>query len=194
MMVTRNERDFLKDWGAFLQVDDPTEHFKPVQSDETWTRFHALPKSKRYATSSDETQTILKRANTLGDEILGIDTEVWCIIRQYRQMRDHPPSDLTGWPGPSLKLQFSLMNSPYFDTDISVDIYAGLVFWGPGRFDDQLLQIADDGLDACWLDPLRGRLFAPYDGGFDVFLESPEVRDQFEVRYQDWMPGRADKL
>lgn len=38
---------------------------------ERWVRFHALPDTKRYATSERECDVIRKRAQVLGDAVLG---------------------------------------------------------------------------------------------------------------------------
>src|SRR5262245_13142107 len=44
-----------------------------------WVRFHALPGSKRYAENEDERQTIIFRANVLGDRLLRAGTPCWLV-------------------------------------------------------------------------------------------------------------------
>jgi hypothetical protein len=188
------ERNFFEDWNTFREADDLLRFNLSLQRNDSWTRFHALPNAKRYATTDDERQVILKRANTIGGELFGIGSEVWSVSLQFRDFQARPARLLHGWPSGALNLQHSVVGDPYVAEDVTVDVYAGLDRWESGRFDAQLLDIADDALIAFWFEPCEGIIFKPYDGGFDLYLETVEHCSRLENRYVDWMSTREDKL
>ncbi|CUH68349.1 hypothetical protein TL5118_02603 [Thalassovita autumnalis] len=194
MIEKSRERNFWEDWDTFREADDPLRFNSSLKNNGSWTRFHALPNAKRFATTNDEQKVVLKRANTIGGELFGVGSEVWCVSLQFRDFRARPAGLLHGWPSGSLKLQHSVVGDPYVDEDVTVDVYAGLDRWEPGRFDAQLLEIADAALNAFWFEPSEGIVFKPYDGGFDLYMKTAELFSRLENRYVDWMSTRDDKL
>jgi hypothetical protein len=125
-----------------------------------WVRFHALPDSKRYAENEEERRTILSRANALGDRLLGSGTPCWIV-----EARTDEDSDAG-----ELALTFTEDDDP---DSVVWHLYVRAEDWRSGAYDDKLLGIADDEPDrAIWVRRDNGAVFAPYDGGFDLFPSS----------------------
>lgn len=64
--------EFLREWRRITGADTPGAdeifpmgHVMRYRCQSNWTRFHALPRSKRYADTPDEMEIILSRANAL---------------------------------------------------------------------------------------------------------------------------------
>jgi hypothetical protein len=59
--------------------------------------------------------------------------------------------------------------------------------WRSGAFDALLRRVADDETRAVFVALDSGRVFAPYDGGADLFLRDAVERDAFRARYGAWL-------
>ena len=143
-----------------------------------WTRFHSLPESKRYAEDESEWRVVLQRANTLASETLGGASTVWLVI------------PITGNSAVAHVSELGLSDRATFqieDEEGSQEFAAGRVSWNAGKFDPLIRDIADDRLRALWFDPKSGTVFAPYDGGTDLFLPTVEQVEQLRANYPDWL-------
>lgn len=59
---------------------------------------------------------------------------------------------------------------------------------GSGAFASLLRRIANDEVSyVMWMDEQTGSLFAPYDGGIDVFLPTTAARDALKERHSAWL-------
>jgi hypothetical protein len=176
---------FLDDWRRFY--DSPPLSFALLK-DDRWVRFHALPDSKRYPDSEDEVATILLRANTLAAEVLrgGV-----CWLAQLGSIE-------LGWDAAAIRWrdEFALRESGQAIHDEAAwPIFAAPTQFTPGRFDGLLRDIAADrAFRTLWFDPTNGRVFAPYDGGFDVFLETTEATAMLRAKHSAWLSSRADGM
>jgi len=70
-------------------------------------------------------------------------------------------------------------------------IYAAPVRWGDLRFVPLLREIAMDAAQSSWLwmSNRTGAIFAPYDGGADLFLPTAAEVVQARARWADWLPA-----
>ncbi|MBY3468570.1 hypothetical protein HFN80_32080 [Rhizobium laguerreae] len=67
--------------------------------------------------------------------------------------------------------------------------------WRQGNLDFILLAIANDKMGpTMWMDRKTGRIFAPYDGGFDLLVSSPREVEQLRVRFGDWLSDHPEGL
>lgn len=67
-------------------------------------------------------------------------------------------------------------------------VHAAQARWAPGRFDDLLLSIADEKAGPTLWMGTDGAIFAPYDGGVDLFLPDAEAVQRLAARHPDWLP------
>lgn len=164
-----------------------------------WVRFHSLPKSKRYADSDDERRTLLQRQNTLAAEVLKSDP---CWLIQTHWVTPPGVIDFADSNDPfaatrAFDLQFAFELVEVVDDDQSYRwrVHAGLIQWSNGRFDDLLMSIADE--RACptlWMSETDGSIFAPYDGGVDLFLARPDKATVLKATYRQWLSAHPEGL
>lgn len=155
-----------------------------------WSRFHALPESKRYADTPAETSSLLERANTLAEECLKDSSEVWLIRESGTHYRNVPdPSDKLDW---RYLLHWEVQDEP--DSVLEYDFEFTRIEWKARRLDWLFKAIADDITRALFFSLSTRAVFAPYDGGFDLILPTPENVAELERAYGAWMSARPDKL
>lgn len=155
-----------------------------------WLRFHSLPASKRYADTDEERSILLARQNGLAEEVLG-DQPCWLVqahcvlLGGERDVADrHDPFRATReW---KLELAFEFLVDDGEDVR-SWRAYASQVHWSPGRFDDLLLSVAEETAGPTLWMGVDGAIFAPYDGGIDLFLPDDVQVQQLAARHPDWL-------
>lgn len=86
---------------------------------------------------------------------------------------------------------YGLMPQFQFHDDEDDDwwlVYARLVTWRSGGFDPLLIDIANWKVShLLWMSAGSGAVFAPYDGGVDLFLATLAERTALKERYADWL-------
>lgn len=77
----------------------------------------------------------------------------------------------------------------------SINVAASVTAWEPNRFNQLIRTVADDQSSPVLFANLRRRTaYAPYDGGADLYLESPEAVARLKMTWKDWLSGRPDGL
>jgi hypothetical protein len=156
--------------------------------DIPWVRFHALPLSKRYAETKEEYETVLTRANQLALETLGDAAECWLIQCAYPGF-----SGLLNQVGGETAVP-AFGFRPEDDAE-NWSVYGNLTTWRPTHFDELLRAIADDELHyVSWMNRKSGAIFAPYDGGFDLFPPTEAAVEKLSQSYKDWLSPHPLRL
>ncbi len=160
---------------------------------ERWLRLHSLPDSKRYAEGERERLEVLRRARATASEVLPTGTAVW--IAATGPFNESAPSELRLPQAPSML--FKRVKPPY-DHQLLEDqvvAYATQTTWPHPDFDSLINAIAKDELRLVWLSSVTAEIFAPYDGGIDLILQSRTRMETLRQRFPaDWFPGREDGL
>ena len=154
-------------------------------------RFHSLPASKRYADTDEERSLLLGRQNVLAFEVLG-DRPCWLVQAHWvlqpgeRDVADqHDPFRATReW---KLDFAFEILEDDG-EEGRPWRVHAAQARWAPGRFDDLLLSIADEKAGPTLWMGTDGAIFAPYDGGVDLFLPGAEAVQRLAAQHPDWLP------
>jgi hypothetical protein len=169
-------------------------HLVPIGSQlrddaDGWVRFHSLPGAKRYADAPSEYATILHRHNVVLDELGAQAGDLHVITLQYAFTpvpRHRRPVSVDLLPDAECWL---VLSWPHLDPVLAfAHAYVSRVRWQPGRLDELLRKVADDETaDVIIAPPDLAWLYAPYDGGADVILGSPALRDSLRDRHRDWL-------
>jgi hypothetical protein len=145
-----------------------------IHADDRWLRIHSLPGGKRYPEGANERTIILDVHNTVAGAIIGAAP---CVLLGYdhdgrsRLPDEHP---LRRWLGDSPPV----MRVPPDDEDgAETSVFAAHLEWRPGVLDGPLIEVAFDRLRLMLLNWRTGAVFAPYDGGADLFWASTADRD-----------------
>ena len=180
-MKSENKRQFWTEWARFYAGLWPAGWMLRTSGQLPWTRFHALPESKRYADTPDEYQIVLERAYELADQVLQEGAPCWLVTATYEDG------------------EIGALDSDSFFADEDGDegwlFSATEVTWERGSVDAILAEIAQDRAGpTLWFSRETGKIFAPYDGGFDIFLRSPEEVEEMKTKYGEWRSSHPEGL
>jgi hypothetical protein len=185
----QNPDNFQANWLRFHGGLPPLAHVLRNAEQTPWVRFHALPNSKRYSENAAERQEILERANTLGTDILASSPDCWLV--QCRAEGEPISAPSVSLIKPDASFRFS---DPE-DGEMQWIAVLASVRWQNGSLDDLLMAIADDQTGPTLLmNGGNGAIFAPYDGGFDLFPASLDEVKRLKGRYADWLSSHPRGL
>lgn len=151
---------------------------------ERWLRLHSLPGSKRYAETNAEHREVRERARAAARELLPTGSPV-LLVGCEPALPEVPA------------LRFERLGTwahPLLD-DEPCELWAAQTSW-PHEGSQALADaIARDERRAAWFSLRTGEVFAPYDGGIDLIVESPARAAALRrVFPHDWFSPRADGL
>ena len=186
-------------WSRFHEGHWPVGYRLRGSGAAHWVRFHSLPHSKRYADTEDERRTVLKRQNLLAAEVLGSGP---CWLVQTHWITPAGMTDVADAYDPyAATRQFDLEQAFQFADDnddensVGWRVHAGRTRWVDGAFDELLTSIAEEKAGpTLWMSETTGSVFAPYDGGIDLFLARPEEIASLKTRHFDWLSSHLDGL
>lgn len=73
--------------------------------------------------------------------------------------------------------------------------WASPIRWSPAQYDDFILAVANEEIyNTLFISPSLGGIYAPYDGGADVFQIDAVRLSAIKARYQEWASKRPDGL
>lgn len=184
--------DFSKAWQRSFGETPPLGHLLRHDFSDHWTRFHALPESKRYADTKEEQAIILLRANALTTRIIGDQAQVW-VVTGYPTGATFDEKTLPVRMGMA-EVMTSVDRRQEVGNPFELTFFACAHDWTSNSLDGLFGQIADDQEKAILFSDETQTVLAPYDGGFDIIsLQPGKIRD-LETKYQSWMSRRADRL
>lgn len=190
-------QDFKSQWVKHFQKVCPLGFLLRQAYTDRWTRFHALPKSQRSAENQFQMRTILHRAGLLGDCLFPPLQDIWLVSGVFGSFKPKSTElKLAGIKKPAL-FQTTFAESSYgdtFDEMTRFHVYALKTHWRECNFNPLLEEIASDNAFALFFEPRSGRVLAPYDGGFDIIVESRFRVLSLERRFKHWMSDLECKL
>lgn len=190
-------QELTESWRSNFGETPPLTHWMRVRHHQRWFRIHSLPQSKRYAEDKHEMAIVLERANTIASYILGDDQDVWMVSSTASDYRSEYERD-----GDAPIKLFGLTHwcdwtEPEDDPEYQIEwaSFARKVHWRTGQFDSLLRRVADDEEEfVLWFSSTKNTVFAPYDGGVDVWAKSGEQVSSLHDRFQHWMSKRDDRM
>lgn len=157
---------------------------------ERWLRIHSLPGAKRYATNDDERAEIRDRARAAASEVLPTGGSILLISCVF----DDGFGPLRLSRAPTLTFD-EVGRYEHAQLETPCVAHATQAAWPHPDFDALVDAIANDMMEAVWFSVSSGEVFAPYDGGVDLVLESPaRARALRHVFPADWFSERPDGL
>lgn len=156
-----------------------------------WFRIHSLPESKRYHDNEVEEGILLSRHNQVATDILGENSDCLLIVTQYGNGGLIFPFLPTNHNF-SRVYQYDEEEDPAAEPAIS---WATNITWGNHAFDQIILAVAnDEAYDTLFISPSSGGIYAPYDGGVDLFHIDPARIENIRQKYQHWASRRPDGM
>ena len=189
---------FLAFWRSHFDDCPPAGFLLHETFPERWFRIHSLPDSKRYAETAREMTALLARHNTVASDVLGDGAP--CVIvtkAEYNPRVGRPARGHVQFARLQLKpLVVVTANNPN-DTGAGwpIPLSYARIEWQPGSLDDVLIDVANALLGPFLIvSEATARVYAPYDGGADLILRTPDERDEFRNRYQAWLSTHPSGL
>ena len=164
---------------------------------ERWLRIYSLPEGKRYATSASERAEIRRRHITAALDVLGDGGERGTIIvgmceRMTDLGRTIGVASNTfghGWQLPSW-----LWDEQRGYYAVPMCAVGADTMLPPAQFNRFLDEIAEDRCRGLVFNLDSSEVYAPYDGGADLFYATELARDLARKRLADWVSDREDGL
>jgi hypothetical protein len=193
--------EFERAWMQWHAGYFPVGYMLRLAGKRHWLRFHSLPLSKRYADTDEEREILLARQNELAADVLGVGHPCWLVqtcweaVEGRREITD-PEVMFRACRDYQLSWSFRFVDDME-DGEGAWNVHAAKTTWSAGAFDALLVARADDmAAPTLWMSASTGAIFAPYDGGVDLFLPSREMKRDLKARRADWlpmpgMPGRS---
>lgn len=171
----------------------PLGHILRVEYPGRWLRIYSLPDEKRYADTPIEYSTLLTRHNAVATAVLGIGAK--CLLIVGRPEGDPQwQSERQTLPGIK-ETTFALFQSVSDEDEpvqTAMNFWCAPVRWHPERFDELLRAVADDEEEFIVFASLQsGEIYAPYDGGADLILQSSTRCDELKQKFGAWLPQHS---
>jgi hypothetical protein len=194
---------FKTQWRRWYGHAPPIGHLLREFHSDVWLRIHSLPGSKRYAETPADWTELLSRQNAVATALLGDGSQCILVTPRYSSTDEPMPELLTesgvsedeavmelaprllgqmdeSWPGAEATRES-------YDGDCRVWLYAAPLTWSRGALDALVRAVADDETRFLLVACDSGRVYAPYDGGADLFFRTPEEWSFAHKRYRHWL-------
>lgn len=184
---------FSEFWHSRFANHKPASFALRTTLSDRWIRFHSLPGGQRHADSDNDWQTLLERNNELATDVLGNGSRCWLVLpRDIDPENVENDSHLSSYRF-SFAFKWTDDSEPSFPYER--DVNSTEVVWRPGKFNMVFRAIAGwNDVSMFFVSRETGDIFAPYDGGMDLFLQDPAATLVFRAKYADWLPDNPAGL
>jgi hypothetical protein len=187
-------------WHKHFPDAEPVAHWLRDAFRDRWIRFHSLPGSKRYPEGMDEYTIIFTRHNGIMSELTDSNRKIVLLTTGYSEtaepVRNQPEwNSLDPAAEPWRSIPMHELENDTYDEPNYWHVFASERDWQPDSLNPIIELVADEHVanvmivssDCQWL-------LHPYDGGMDLILESPTIRDHFKSLHQNWLSPRPDGM
>lgn len=184
-------------WNETYPDSYPIDYELKTIFNNRWFRIHNLPDSKRYAENDNEHKIILSRQNRLIGDLFQSD-DFFIVVGFYNYDLSSPLTDdyfdLAKFQKIDTLALHKIRPDEYQDDEVYYEIYMKSDKWESDKFNDLLTKIADSEIRAMFVNSTKNITVVPYDGGMDIILPDTKTRDDFKIKYKDWLSSREDGL
>ena len=186
--------DFSARWDGWYEDAPPLAFLMRPAYPERWLRIYSLPQGKRYPTGGFEYAELLRRHKAVAREVIG---EGWACALLLLEVCRIMPNDLSVAAGLQTELQRLELPPELWEDDEGCFVEPMCLFgvgvvWNGDSFHGFMNAVADDKIEGLVVQLDSGRVYAPYDGGADLFFADAEERDAARVRFAEWISPRED--
>lgn len=198
-MIDRLEAGFLARWNSWYPDAPPVGFLLRDAASHKWLRIHSLPGGKRYPTSGFEYAELRRRHYAVANDVLGSGTP--CALLLLEACRDAAGGDLAKTLGLAdevvplvTQLDSSLSHEATGVFTTTMCLFGGQIEWQASRFDKFISAAAEDRVHGLVVELQTGGVYAPYDGGADLFYPTEIQRNEAWRHFSDWRSAREDGL
>jgi len=197
------KNNFEYQWNRRFPNRVPISYLFKLYFSNSWLRLHSFPNSKRYAESSLEMSQLLARQNNVIDDCLKDSSSIFIVSGNFFIGDSQIPNydqvamlDYEFTAGSRINLHTT--DPKYFDDGEDNDRYFIPMFietrWNPNLHNDLLIKVANDETRAFFICFEKNIIIAPYDGGLDLIIEDPLLKNEIKKKYSELLSKRADQL
>lgn len=192
--VAQSTRQFWRTWRGFYGETPPLGFLLRQRYPDRWFRAHMLPESRRDPEDAADWQELLLRYRRLAAEVLAEGESCW-LVHAYSygiERSDRRRHAVRGHE--QLKELGEHIEGTAWGDD-PWRFYGAREGWDFGVRGQLWWDIAD-GRDGCALvvSTATGAVFAPYDGGIDLFVTVPESVAGLRLKYREWLSSEPSGL
>lgn len=170
---------FQEVWLANFPDSLPVNFLVREKYAEVHFRFYTLPGAKRYPDSEADSQEVLKRHNRVLSDLFSPNEEFFLLRTRFKSDVISPV-----FPGGEL---LQTINDPELFEGIA-ELFVSKKNWMPSVADLELRRVSRDEEDNLLFVGIRNvSVYAPYDGGADVFVPDTKKRLALRNKYSSWM-------
>jgi hypothetical protein len=157
---------------------------------DRWLRIHSLTGSRRYPDAPNDYLELLERHNTVATHVLGSGAPCVLFIARYGHSTHWVPSLTPCLHAAKPSHVFTTMQA-----EEPIQFFGLPVVWRAQAFDELIAAAADDQTGPLLFANLKTAcLYAPYDGGADLFFASPAGVALARNQFAPWLSARQDGL
>lgn len=189
--------DIERRWQQLHPTVPPIGFLLAEEYPDRHLRIHSLPRAKRWPTTGREHAEIRRRHATMAADVLGERLQRATLFygeRSGRTVRE--AATAIGMPAASLPLLWDLPDKMWDPDDgcfsVPIAIFGSMSALTPAQFESLVSLVAEDRCRAIVADLESCRIYAPYDGGADLFYPTEVDRDAAAIRFESWLPSEAD--
>ncbi|WP_181184279.1 DUF3885 domain-containing protein [Prosthecodimorpha hirschii] len=200
MPSTSTDEDFADAWARWHGGLRPLGFMMRWAEAPHWVRIHSLPESRRYPADAEDRAELLRRQNAVAGDLLREGGAAF-LVQSFWEAPDGGTPDtvvagraaaVSRW-GLSVAFDFIVDEDP--DEPIRWTVMARPVSWHSGAFDPLLLLVAaGDEAPTLFMSADTGAVFAPYDGGADLFWPDAAAQAAARERYRPWLSAHPHGL
>jgi hypothetical protein len=178
-----------EEWQSAFGSALPAGFLCRAQLPERWLRIHSLPQSKRYPASDQEYAEMLGRQNGAAEFVLGHASECILFITRFGDAQTLSPDDIP-LHGYVPRHAMSFVSEDGRD---EFQFFALRVIWQQDKFNELIVSCANDQTGPILFANIATRsIYAPYDGGADLFFPTAEKLAVAKKRFANWLSLRPD--
>jgi len=195
-METDRLEAFISQWEAWYPSTPPVGYLLRDAQQELWLRIHSLPGGKRRATTERDKEELIRRHRMVAQALRGQSPTFVAISAAVTPPERVPVLrklgfvHAAGWVG-----RYKALSEDLSDTLQPFEFYVAEDGFDAGRFSEIVIAVADDLLDPIlFVNPQDERVYAPYEGGADLFTRTVKERDRLRELFRSCLSPRPDGM
>jgi len=189
------KEEFNHFWKSNFKETIPLNFTFRTTYSKRWLRIHSLPNSKRYAENEIELKTVLERQNSVISNSFSENEEIYIVKSEFYVSNikdDDFHEDLNFEEVDIVNLKSYFVGE--YDSDDKLSIQVFKTKWKRNYFNNLLVDIANDVYMIFFVSLNKPIIFAPYDGGMDIVYQDENQRNNYTIKYKDYLSERNDGL
>jgi hypothetical protein len=193
--MTADPFGFLRQWNGWYPESLPVGHqLRDVHRDR-WLRIYSLPGGQRHPETDTDWAELVNRHLTAADVVLGRGAECALVAAFVGDLPDDRWFSREFDLAPLALVREDFPEDGSEPEDHALDLWFASARWEPQTFETAIRRRADDRGPTFLLVALEtGRVYAPYDGGADLFAPDPTVTLEIRAALRPWVSPRRDGL